>query len=171
MKALRHRLENNLLMLVLLGGASGLSLLLALISQYGFGLHPCELCLYQRWPYVAVTLLALLGWWFRGGKHISTKTLLRLTVLILLGESVLAAYHAGVEWDIFPGPTACSGDDGGVASLEALKAQIESAALVSCKDAAVRVLGLSMAGWNSLWSLFLAALGLYSLTCRNKMTR
>ena len=33
----------------------------ALVSQYGFGLSPCEMCYWQRWPHQAAIVLALLA--------------------------------------------------------------------------------------------------------------
>lgn len=125
----------------------------AFVSQYGFGLAPCELCLWQRWPYAAAILFGfaalLLPRW-------------RTPLLILAGLSFLATggigvFHAGVEWKWWQGLTSCGGGPTAT-TLEDLRAQIMAAPVVRCDEAAIRVFGLSMAGWNALWAAALAIL-------------
>ena len=126
---------------------------MALLSQYGFGLHPCELCLAQRVPYGLILPLAAMAWW---------KPQLRflgwLLALLFVVDGGIAAYHVAVEQQWIPGPTACSGTPGKAVSLDALREQIMGAAVVACTDVAFRFLGLSMAGWNVLYALGSAAL-------------
>lgn len=131
---------------------AGAALSGALLSQYALALRPCDLCLLQRYPYAVILLLGLLGvWWGRRGKELSNA--LRWVILALfLVDGGIALYHVGVEQGWVTGPTTCSG--GGTApSLEALRAEIMGAALVSCKDAGFSLLGLSMAAWNALYAL------------------
>jgi disulfide bond formation protein DsbB len=79
--------------------------------------------------------------------------------LVFLGGCAVAVYHAGAEWKWWPGPTACSSGRGAV-SVQALAALMHGAKIAAprCDQAAWRGLGLSMAGWNALISLALAAL-------------
>src|SRR5579864_7386423 len=94
-------------LLVLLAIASALMLGVTLVAQYGFDLHPCELCLYQRYPYVAIIVLGLAG-----AILVKTPRILGviaiLCFLLLVADAGIAIYHAGVELGWFPGPTACS---------------------------------------------------------------
>src|SRR6266702_7494268 len=78
----------------------------ALLFQYVGGLEPCELCLYQRWPYYAAivaTGIALMS----GGER-AMEAVIALCALLFAASTVLAFYHLGVEHHWFAGPTACT---------------------------------------------------------------
>jgi disulfide bond formation protein DsbB len=127
----------------------------ALLSQYVGGLQPCELCLYQRWPYYAAivaTAVALLS----GGDK-AMRGIVMLCALLFAASTVLAFYHVGVEQHWFAGPTACTGSVTGATSIEALKAQLLARQPVSCDTPAWHLFGVSMAGWNLLASVLIAA--------------
>ncbi len=137
----------------------------ALISQYGFDYHPCELCLYQRWPYAIIVALGLLALPFVKGPAPARMLLLVMALLFVI-DAGIAAYHTGVEWDIFEGLDACSaGELPPGASLEDVRRQLMEAPVVSCKDAMFVFLGLSMAAWNVLYALGGAGLSLF--LCRH----
>lgn len=145
--------------------ASVAALAVAYVSQYGFDMHPCTMCYWQRIPYAGVIVLGVLAFVLRHKKSAFPKFLLWLSVLALFVGAGIAAFHAGVEWRWWEGPSTCSGGLDGALSLEELRAQIMGAPTVSCQDAAIRVLGLSMAGWNAIYSFF-AALVLLGLLRR-----
>lgn len=118
----------------------------AWIFQFA-GYEPCDLCYKQRWGYYAGVPLALLlavlnPPWMRWG--------LLLLLLILIGNMVFGIYHSGVEWKWWEGPTTCGagGLSGGLPDL--------SKPAVLCNEAALRILGLSLAGWNAVVSAGLA---------------
>ncbi len=124
-----------------------------------FGLVPCKLCLLQRQPYyyglplAALAILAPRRWLAAG--------LALLTVLFLVSAG-LGAYHAGVEWGWFLGPSDCGGGTGaGSRDVGDLLSALNNVRVVSCTEAAWRFLGLSLAGWNALVSLGLAALAAF----------
>lgn len=124
----------------------------ALIGQYFFDLHPCHLCILQRWPHGLVVALAFAGFAFiKTDKKL--RVVLMLCCAILLVGAGIASYHAGVEMGILKGPDGCSADASSEVSLEELRAQISGAALVSCTQAMAYIFGLSMAAWNALISL------------------
>lgn len=147
-------------------GASVAALSLAYVSEYGFGLRPCEMCYWQRIPYAAAVVLALAAWFLRAPRV--RAALLWGCVLLFAGGAALAAFHAGVEWRWWEGPSACGAALDGGMTAEQILARIRGAAVVSCTDAAVRVLGLSMAGWNALYSAGCAALLAVGLKTRNQ---
>jgi disulfide bond formation protein DsbB len=135
--------------------AAGFTLALVLVAQYGFGLPPCEMCHWQRWPHIAALIFGL-------GALILPRWRVQLLALAALSFAItggIGVFHAGVEWKWWQGLTSCSGS-ATPTSLEDLRAQLLAAPVVRCDEAAIRVLGLSMAGWNALWS---AALAIFAL--------
>lgn len=130
----------------------------ALGFQHIGGYIPCKLCLEQRWPfYVGAPIMLLTA--YAGAAGASPKLVRGLLVLggVIMAVSVfLGAKHAGVEWGWWPGPTDCGAvaagvDTGSNGVLDALNTVIPP----SCDKAALRVLGLSFAGWNAIISFVL----------------
>lgn len=127
----------------------------ALVFEHVFGYVPCKLCLTQRNPYyIAIPLgiaAALLPpRWTRAG--------LWLLALVFIVSAGLGAYHSGVEWGVFAGPSDCGGGAGqGAGNVGDFLNQLQNTRVVSCTEAAWRFLGLSLAGWNVLISLALGA--------------
>jgi disulfide bond formation protein DsbB len=84
-----------------------------------------------------------------------------MIALGMLWNAGLATYHAGVEWKLWAGPTECSGALDNLGSAGDLLKQLESISVVRCDEAAWRFLGLSLAGYNVLISLAMAAIALF----------
>jgi disulfide bond formation protein DsbB len=127
--------------------------------EYGLGYPPCPLCLEQRIPYYICVPLAVLLW-LGAGFGASRKVMILGFLAIaaaMLWDSGLAAYHAGVEWRFWPGPTDCSGPISKFGAARSLIKQLQHVTVVRCDEAAWRFLGLSLAGWNVPLSLGLAA--------------
>lgn len=137
------RLIALLLPLALLGGAFG--------SQYLGGLHPCEMCYWQRWPHGAAILLALLAFTAPSGSSRS-RVFVLLAALAIAISGGIGVYHAGVEAKIFEGFTQCAALPRTTSTAELLK-EITHAPLVRCDEVQFRFLGISMAGWNAILSL------------------
>jgi disulfide bond formation protein DsbB len=142
------RLIALLLPLALLGGALG--------SQYLGGLHPCEMCYWQRWPHGAAILLALIAFTAPAEAR-SSRTLVLLAALAIAVSGAIGVYHAGVEAKIFEGLTTCTANSKGLSTADLLK-QITHAPVIRCDQVQFRFLGISMAGWNAILSLGGAAL-------------
>jgi len=137
------RLIALLLPLALLGGALG--------SQYFGGLHPCEMCYWQRWPHGIAILLAGLA--FTAPADSSRSRALTLLAAIAIAISgAIGIYHAGVELGIFEGITTCTALASAGSNADLLK-QITHAPLVRCDQVQFSFLGISMAGWNAILSL------------------
>src|SRR5690242_21115938 len=88
-----------LLPLALLGGALG--------SQYLGGLHPCEMCYWQRWPHAVAIVLALLAF-TAPAESGRSRALTLLAALAIAVSGAIGVYHAGVEAKIFEGFTQCT---------------------------------------------------------------
>lgn len=127
----------------------------ALGSQYIGGLQPCELCLEQRMPYywgLPVLALILLLWnrlplpvWYIG---------MGVVAALFAWGTYLGAFHSGVEWGFWPGPTACTGV-GESFSMDALN---DLQPVIGCDVVQFRFLGISLAGYNALASLAIVVL-------------
>ena len=125
------------------------------------GLAPCLLCLDQReahWAALAVSA-AMLGFALAGARHVVAAGLAALA-LVYLFSTGLAGYHAGVEWGFWPGPAACAAGQADMTGItpDDLFGSMDEGGSPSCGEAAWRLLGVSMAGWNALASLALAGL-------------
>lgn len=129
----------------------------AWIFEY-LGYAPCELCLMQRWPYYAGIPLAGITALAAPRNAAMGRTGLLLLALLWLGSMGFGIYHAGVEWKWWPGPGTCGNQAGFSGGLPDL-----SAPVVLCDTAAIRILGLSLAGWNAVVSLGLSLLALAGL--------
>lgn len=129
----------------------------ALLSQYWGGLRPCELCLYERWPYDAVIALALVA--LIVGRPGVSRAALALAALIFVASAVLAFYHIGVEQHWFAGPTACTGGTLDTSSVEALRRQLLATPVVRCDEIQWAVFGINpLTSGNLAASIILAAI-------------
>ncbi|PWG02988.1 disulfide bond formation protein B [Sphingosinicella humi] len=123
----------------------------ALGSQYIGGLHPCEMCYWQRWPHYAAAALAIGSFALRGQPD-RGRSLVWLAGLAILTSGVIGVYHAGVELGVFEGVTACTASITGGSSADML-ANIMATPLIRCDQVQWSFLGISMAGWNALISI------------------
>ena len=115
----------------------------ALVAQYGFGLPPCEMCWWQRYPHIVALALAALAWQTR------RDALVALAGVAIVVSGAIGAIHAGVEYDWWEGITACSAN--GLGGSDPL-ASIMAAPIVRCDVAPWTLGGISLAGFNFLIS-------------------
>ncbi|WP_374370285.1 disulfide bond formation protein B [Dongia sp.] len=139
----------------LVAGLGLAALCVAWLAQYGFGLAPCHLCLWQRgahWATIALALAAI----FAGRNKRYRAILLALAGIAALIGAGIALFHVGVEQQWWEGSGACVG--GGIAGLSGadLEAAIMNAPVTRCDEAAFEMFGISMAGYNGLFALGLA---------------
>lgn len=120
----------------------------AYIGQYAFDLFPCEMCWWQRWPHFAALALAVAAFVVPTDPA-RTRVMVALAALAIAVSGAIGAYHAGVEYHWWQGLTACSSS---VAASDDPLAAIMDAPLVRCDEAAWRLFGVSLAGWNFLFS-------------------
>ena len=122
-----------------------------LVSQYWGGLAPCELCVLQRWPWVASIVISAIG--IRVSSRLALSWVALTLAAVFAVGSVLAFYHVGVERHWFAGPSACTGAATAADTVEALKERILGQMPVRCDEPAWSLWGISLAGWNLLASL------------------
>ena len=149
--------------LTIIGFAAAVAVLgAALISQFGFGLQPCPMCIMQRWPYVAALAGAALALLF--AKHKLPSVLGLIVAGLAFDVSIgLGVWHSGVEFGWFPAPDC----EGALAKPGlSLGEMIDKGFTKGCDERDTFFLYLSMANWNVLVSIGLAALFAAALVAR-----
>ncbi len=126
---------------LLLGGALG--------SQYLGGLVPCEMCMWQRYPHYTALGLAILA--ILLAKTALSRPLTMLAGLAILVSGGLGIFHAGVEYRWWKGPEHCTSVVSG-SGADLLKA-ILAAPLVRCDQPQWTMFGISLAGYNAIFSI------------------
>jgi disulfide bond formation protein DsbB len=133
--------------------------------QLVLDIRPCPLCLEQRYAYyLAIPLGALVA--FAAAKDAPRAVLLAGLVILALaafGNAVLGTYHAGVEWKFWQGPADCTGPVGNLGSAGNLLARLDTEKVVLCDEVQWSFLGLSLAGYNVLISLLMAAIAAWGI--------
>ena len=145
--------SNNIFLIVILAIIS-LTIISALIIQYWLGYEPCKLCLYERIPYFLSILLII--------KILFIKKYERVTLLVLslifIGSATLAFYHFGIEQGFVSESFVCETRNlSETLSKEQLLEQLKQNN-ISCKDVSFRILGMSLAAINTIFSLILSVM-------------
>ena len=131
-----------------------LVLVSAYVIEYKLNHEPCKLCLYERIPYFLSILLMMKIFFTRGNE---SATLLILSLVFII-SSILAFYHFGIEQGFFNESLACTTPDlSNILSKEQLLEQLKQNS-ISCKDVSFRILGLSLAAINTIFSLVLSVI-------------
>ncbi|MEL7445769.1 MAG: disulfide bond formation protein B [Pseudomonadota bacterium] len=114
----------------------------AYISEYVFGLYPCEMCWWQRWPHFAALGLA-------GISVVAPprRVWIALAGIAVLVSGVIGAHHAGVEYQWWQGFTGCATTPTGLDVMDPT-----AVPLIRCDVAPWTLFGVSLAGWNFLFS-------------------
>lgn len=130
--------------------------------QLVLDIRPCPLCLEQRYAYyLSIPLAVLVA--IAAGRAAPRGVLvagLAILALAALANAVLGSYHAGVEWKLWQGPTDCSGPVVDLGKAGSLLERLDTVKVIRCDEVQWRFLGLSLAGYNVLISLLMAAIAL-----------
>ncbi|WFL78700.1 disulfide bond formation protein B [Altererythrobacter arenosus] len=132
----------------------------AYISEYGFGLFPCEMCWWQRYPHFAAIALGLLSYAIE-----PKRLLIALAALAVLASGLIGGFHAGVEYGWWEGLTSCTS---AVDASGDPMAAILNAPMVRCDAPQWTLMGISLAGFNFLISSASAIAALYLLVRRDR---
>lgn len=138
---------------LLLGGAY--------VAQYGFGLYPCEMCWWQRYPHFAA--LGLAGLAFVAPP---ARLWTALAAVAVLASAAIGLFHAGVEYGWWQGITSCARIEPSAPGSSPLEA-IMNTPMISCDDPQWTLLGISLAGFNFLFGA-LGGLAVLALLTRKE---
>ncbi|MEQ3626641.1 MAG: disulfide bond formation protein B [Celeribacter sp.] len=152
---------------VLIATAGSALLLAGAWTFQALGYLPCAMCYWQRWPHMAAVAIGIAALLI-GVRSGAGRTLAWLGAVAAAITSGIGMFHAGVEKKWWPGPSSCtgSGQDLGTLSGADLLATDSAPRLIMCDQVSWEMLGLSMAGWNALFSLILVGVWVYAATRR-----
>jgi len=147
-----NQINKKLLISILI--FSSVILFSAFIIEYGLEHKPCKLCVYQRIPYfLAIALIVII---FLQKSY--EKIILLILSLIFFTSFVLAFYHLGIEQGFFEDSWVCTTKDlENTLSKDELLKQLEKNT-ISCKEVSFKILGLSLASFNSIFSIILSVI-------------
>src|SRR3982074_3014972 len=133
--------------------------------QLVLDIRPCPLCLEQRYAYYLAVPLGLLVALAasRDAPRVVLYAGLAILAAVALANAWLGTYHAGVEWKLWQGPTDCTGEIGNLGSAGSLLQRLDPVKVIRCDEVQWRFLGLSLAGYNALISLLMAAIAAWGI--------
>src|SRR5215813_15519348 len=126
---------------------------------------PCPMCLEQRYayyfevPFAALVAIAAA----KGAPRGVVMAGLAILALAALSNVVFGTYHSGVEWKFWQGPTDCTGPVGNFGKAGSLFDQLDKVKVIRCDEVQFRFLGISLAGYNALISLLMAAIAVWGM--------
>ena len=136
-------------------GAAALALLMgALGFQYLRHLAPCEMCHWQRWPYIAAAVIGIVGGGFLPRRHASYVVM--AAILLVLTSGLIGLYQTGVQYHILRGPEVCTVTHPYLLGSNALPE-------VRCDIPTWFFLGLALPAWNAIFAFLIAGLAIFAL--------
>ena len=133
------------------------SLLFVFILQYEYGILPCKICIWQRWPHIFNIFIALI--------IISSSSIpnyiMVLGLINMFLAFILALYHYGLEQNLWDNVFSCSGEIkfNDLSTKEILK-NLNNTPIKNCEIEAWNFLNLSLTGWNMILTIFISLIWL-----------
>ena len=124
-----------------------IAIFFALYTEYILGYKPCKLCLYQRIPYIMAIFISFIGY-----NYFKNDKILILIIVIFLISVLVSGYHFGIENNIFEEFSGCAVNSLEIVNKTELLKSLNDK-VISCKDVDFKLLGISLAGINLLFSL------------------
>jgi len=129
-----------------------LALASAFFIEYILGHQPCNLCIFERIPYLLAIIIILLNFKFNQFE----KFFILLLVIVFLFGAILSLYHLGIEQGFIQESLVCDLKSGSnLLSKEEILKQLQEKN-VSCKDVTFKIFGLSLTSYNILISLLIS---------------
>ncbi len=143
------------------------ALLVVYFLQYILGMHPCEMCVNERYPYFILVILSLVFFVYT---KISNNSLIGfiiiikyLSVLVILGALIYSFMHVGIERGFIENFSACSGSLSDINNAESLLLALEKTPLIRCDEPVLLFNLISIAESNFLLLTLLLLINIYLL--------
>ncbi len=135
-----------------------ISTISALYIEYILQYQPCKLCIYQRLPYLAAIFVTFIGF-----NYSSNDQILIVTIMIFTLNAILSGYHFGIENGIFDEFSACTNGSSDILNKSKLLESLNKSMPVNCKDATFKILGISLAAINTIFSILIVIFSIRTL--------
>ena len=130
------------------------ALLAAYFIQYVLGHQPCNLCLFERVPYILTIIIIIISFIFNKYE----KIYLALLSIIFISATLISFYHFGIEQGFIKESLVCNLDSlNDNLTAEDILNQLKEKT-ISCKDVTFKILGLSLATINTIISFLLSVI-------------
>ncbi len=136
-----------------------ISIISALYIEYVLKYQPCKLCIYQRLPYLAAIFVSFIGF-----NYSNNDKILIVTIIIFTLSTILSGYHFGIENSIFDELSACTSGSSDILNKSELLESLNKNMPVNCKDANFKILGISLAAINTIFSILIVIFSIRTLT-------
>ncbi len=135
-----------------------ISIICALYIEHVLKYQPCKLCIYQRLPYLAAIFVSLIGF-----NYSNNDKILIVTIMIFTLSTILSGYHFGIENSIFDELSACASGSSDILNKSKLLESLNKNMPVNCKDATFKILGISLAAINTIFSILIVIFSIRTL--------
>ena len=136
-----------------------ISIISALYIEYVLKYQPCKLCIYQRLPYLTAIFVSLIGF-----NYSNNDKILIVIIMIFTLSTVLSGYHFGIENNIFDELSACTSGSSDILNKSKLLETLNKNMPVNCKDTTFKILGISLAAINTIFSILIVIFSIRTLT-------
>ena len=124
------------------------ALLFAFYLQYILGYEPCKLCMYQRYVYILVILLSLLGFFLHKNKLIPI-----LLIILFIIVTSIGFWHLGIEQQWWAASLECSGITENIGSLKEELKNINKRPVAACDQVSPKFLNITLVQWSFIYAL------------------
>ncbi len=135
-----------------------ISIISALYIEYILQYQPCELCIYQRLPYLTAIFVSFIGF-----NYSNNDQILIITTMIFTLSTILSGYHFGIENSIFEELSACTNGSSDILNKSKLLESLNKTMPVNCKDATFKIFGISLAAINTILSILIVIFSIRTL--------
>ncbi|ADO42673.1 disulfide bond formation protein B [Ketogulonicigenium vulgare] len=143
--------------LILIATTGSVALIAGALFFQSIGYAPCAMCHWQRWPHYTAIVIGIIALLLP--QTTAKRVFAGLGALAALTTSGIGFFHAGVELKWWPGPQSCTGSGlGGLSGGDLLS--MDGPRIIMCDQVSWAFMGISMAGWNAIISLFIAMIWL-----------
>ena len=127
-----------------------ISIISALYIEYILHYEPCILCIYQRFPYIAAIFISFIGF-----NYFTNDKILILIIMIFIISTMISGYHFGIENNLLKELSSCTTNSLDISNKSKLLETLNKSMPVNCKDTTFKILGVSLAAINTVFSILI----------------
>ena len=135
-----------------------ISIISALYIEYILQYEPCNLCIYQRLPYLAAIFISFIGY-----NYSTNDKILIIIIMIFAISTIISGYHFGIENNLIEEISSCTNDSLDISNKSKLLESLSKSMPVDCKDATFKIFGFSLAAINTILSILIVIFSIRTL--------